>query len=111
MTNDPTLEQCIKKHLPPVRRVLLHIVLLLAVAYTLGPWLGPMLFGFIDPQTTWGRGQSYEIGNVLNWGTFFLIIELLVYTAWIIKQGRKGYDEFQMLQWSKALEGEPEEKP
>lgn len=111
MSGEPTLEQCIRKHLPPVRRVLLHIALLLAVAYTLGPWLGPMLFGFIDTQSTWGRGQSYEVGNVFNWGTLFLIIELLAYTAWISKQGRKGYDEFQMLQWRKALEGETEEKP
>lgn len=111
MSGEPTLEQCIKKRLPPLRHVLLHAALLITAAYGLGPWLGPLLFGFIDPQTTWGRGQSYQIGNMLNWGTLFLIIELLFYTAWIIKQGRKGYDEYQMLQWRKALEGETAEKP
>jgi len=104
--NEPTLEQSIRNHLPPVRRVLAHLAALVAAAYLIGPWLGPRLFGFVDPQTTWGRGQAYQIGYVMNWGTLFLIVELLVYTAWIMKQGRKGYDEYQIRQWRKALEGE-----
>ncbi len=105
MTPEPTLEQCIKKHLPPTRRVLLHIAILAAAAYLIGPYLGPLLF---DPQSTWGRGQAAKIGNILNWGTFFFLVELMFYTAWIIKQGRKGHDEYQMRQWRKTMEGEAE---
>lgn len=103
MNAEPTLEQCIKKHLPTPRRVLLHAAVLAAAAYLLGPLLGPLLF---DPQSTWGRGQTMQIGNILNWGTLFFLIELVFYTAWVIKQGRKGHDEYQMRQWRKALEGE-----
>jgi len=103
MTSEPTLEQCIKKHLPTPRRVLLHAVILALAAYLIGPLLGPLLF---DPQSTWGRGQAMQIGNILNWGTFFYLVELVFYTAWVIKQGRKGHDEYQMRQWRKALEGE-----
>ena len=104
--NEPTLEQSIRDHLPSVRRVLLHLAALVAAAYLAGPWLGPRLFGFVDPQTTWGRGQVHLVDDMMNWGTLFLIAELLVYTAWIMKQGRKGYDEYQMRQFRKALEGE-----
>lgn len=106
MSDEITLEQSIRNHLPQPRRVLLHAVGLAAAAYLLGPWLGPLLFGFVDPQNTWGRGQAYQVGNVLNWGTLFLIAELLVYTAWIIRQGRKGWEEHRMREFRKALEGE-----
>ena len=106
MSEPITLEQSIRNHLPKPRRVLLHAVLLVAAAYLLGPWLGPLLFGFIDPQSTWGRGQGYQVGDMFNWGTLFLVAELLVYTAWIIRQGRKGWEEYQMREFRKALEGE-----
>lgn len=104
--NEPTLEQSIRNHLPPMRRVLLHLAGLAAAAYLIGPWLGPQLFGLDGAQSTWGRGQAYNISDMMNWGTFFLMVELFAYTAWIMKQGRKGYDEYQMKQWRKALEGE-----
>ncbi len=105
MTEDTTLEQSIRNALPTPRQVLLHALLLALAAYLIGPWLGPLVFGFIDPQTTWGRGQGYQSGAVLNWGTLFLIVELLFYTAWIIRQGRKGYDDYKMREFRKALEG------
>lgn len=108
MTAPTDLEQSIRAHLPTPRRVILHILALALFAYLAGPLLGPLLFGFVDPQTTWGRGQSYQIGNVLNWGTLFLIAELLGYAAWIIRQGRKGHDAQQMREFHKALEGEKE---
>ena len=101
-----SLEQSIRNRLPPLRRILLHIAGLVALAYSVGPWLGPRLFGLSVSQSTWGRGQAYDISDMMNWGTFFLMVELVAYTAWIMKQGRKGYDEYQMKQWRKALEGE-----
>lgn len=106
LNNQPTLEQSIRNHLPPWQRVVLHFLVLAAAAYLIGPWLGPRLFGFIDPQSTWGRGQAYQVGDVFNWGTLFLIAELLVYTAWIIRQGRKGWEEYQVREFRKALEGD-----
>ncbi|MBS4099587.1 MAG: hypothetical protein KGZ83_22505 [Sulfuricella sp.] len=106
MSDEITLEQSIRNHLPSVRRVLLHAVLMMVAAYLAGPWLGPRLFGFVDPQSTWGRGQAYQVGDVLNWGTLFLMVELLVYTAWIIRQGRKGYDEYKIREFRRALEGD-----
>ncbi|MFA7240234.1 MAG: hypothetical protein WC091_08985 [Sulfuricellaceae bacterium] len=104
--NESSLEQSIRNRLPPLRRVLLHLAGLAAAAYLIGPWLGPQLFGLSGVQSTWGRGQAYAIGDVMNWGTLFLMVELFAYTAWIMKQGRKGYDEYRMRQWRKALEGE-----
>lgn len=108
--DESTLEQSIRNRLPPLRRILLHVAVMVAAAYLIGPWLGPQLFGLAGPQSTWGRGQAYNISDVGNWGTFFLMIELFAYTAWIMKQGRKGYDEYQMRQLRKALEGEANEE-
>lgn len=103
-----TLEQCIRRSLPTPWRIAMHLLTIVVAAYLLGPIVGPLFFGFVDPQTTWGRGQVNPVDSAGNWGTLFLIVELLVYTAWIGKQGRKGYDEYQMMQWRKALEGEAE---
>lgn len=111
MHDEHGIEKNVRKYLPSKRRVLLHAILMVVAAFSLGPLLGPLIFSTAAIQETWGRGQSHQIGSIANWGTLFLIVELLAYTAWLGRMGKKGYLDHRASEWHKQLEGsEPDDQ-
>jgi len=90
------------KYLPSSRQLAIHFIAMITLACLLGPLIGPWLITWINPTRAWGviaRVGDYSPLNVLLWGFVLLMFEAIVYTGWLITQGRKGWEEAQPKSW------------
>jgi hypothetical protein len=103
---EPLLDDVtVSSFLPPIRRIVLHIAVIVAVSLIVGPLLG--LYVFNAPR---GEMLTLSLGTGLGWGLSFAFVAGFIYTIWLMRTVWKAYhkhvaarkaDEFY-----RAIEGE-----
>jgi len=66
-----------------------------ALAFLLGPLVGPIVVSWFNPVQAWGGAGTgdYSPGSVLLWGLALLMFEAFFYTGWLISRARKGWNQ------------------
>lgn len=84
---EPLLDDVtVSSFLPPTRRIVLHIAVIVAVSLIVGPLLG--LYVFNAPR---GEALTLSLGTWLGWGLSFAFVAAFIYTAWLIRTVWKAY--------------------
>ena len=103
MTEQPKID--IDALLPPRRRIIRDIVIILLISLICGPLLGLFVFGNVRGVTL-----KLSLGTGFAWGLSFVFVAAFIYTAWLIRHVTKGYKkrlaELKMEAYYRATEGE-----
>lgn len=103
---EPLLDDAtVSSFLPPTRRIVLHLAVIVAVSTIVGPLLG--LYVFNAPR---GEVLTLSLATGLGWGLSFAFVAVFVYTAWLIRTVWKAYYKhvaaLKMEAFYRAIEGE-----
>jgi hypothetical protein len=103
---DPLLDDVtVSSFLPPTRRIVLHIVVIVAVSVIGGPLLG--LYVFNAPR---GEVLTLSISTGLGWGLSFAFVAGFIYIIWLIRTIWKAYYKHvaarKMDEFYRAIEGD-----
>ena len=94
--------------LPPTRRIVLHIAVIVVVSLIVGPLLG--MYVFNAPR---GEMLTLSLRTGLGWGLSFAFVAAFIYTAWLIRTVWKAYYKHvaarKMEEFYRAIEGEPKD--
>ena len=104
---EPLLDDVkVSSFLPPTRRIVLHIAVIIGVSAIAGPLLG--LYVFNAPR---GEVLTLSLATGLGWGLSCAFVAAFIYTAWLIRHVTKGYHKHvaarKMDEFYRAIEGEP----
>ena len=103
---EPLLDDAtVSSFLPPTRRIVLHIAVIVVVSLIGGPLLG--LYVFNAPR---GEMLTLSLGTGLGWGLSFAFVAAFIYIVWLIRTIWKAYYKHvaarKMDEFYRAIEGE-----
>lgn len=106
MSDQPKID--IEALLPPKRRIIRDIVIILLVSLVGGPLIGLYVFGEVRGETL-----RLSLGTGIGWGLSFAFIAAFIYVAWLVRHVTQAYKkrlaEQKMEAFYRAVEGEPED--
>lgn len=103
---EPLLDDAtVSSFLPPTRRIVLHIAVIVAVSLIGGPLLG--LYVFNAPR---GEMLTLSLYTGLGWGLSFAFVAAFFYVIWLMRTVWKAYHKHvaarKMEEFYRAIEGE-----